>query len=233
VAIFTTLYGMSVEDSVLLTRELLPRHEAQIENVCLHLPDDNMNMRGYKGSDAYRAVLKNFLDLPQSGFPRKKYKIMTMDKSGHVHRDLRDLVPDLGKWEGHSRAGSLGEAQIEKTGAAPPPHNAFALTCASTPFYDHNVVLPNGDVVLCCMDYGLSHVLGNLLESDYYELFASPELNRVRIENQKPGFSACTICKSCDNVKTTDEALAAEVKFRDVRRYFGNKLAALLGRAPA
>jgi len=25
-----------------------------------------------------------------------------------------------------------------------------------------NVLLPNGDVVLCCMDYGLDHILGNL-----------------------------------------------------------------------
>ncbi|PPQ39732.1 Iron-sulfur cluster-binding domain-containing protein [Rhodoblastus acidophilus] len=231
VAIYTTLYGISVEDSALLTQDLLPRFAAQIEVVCLHLPDESGNMRGYKGSDSYRAVLKNFLDLPNNGFPAKTLNIMTMDGSGRVHPDLRDLVPGLGKWTGHSRAGSLGEAQGERVGASATPRNGFALACASTPFYDHNVVLPNGDVVLCCMDYGLQHVIGNLLDSGYYDLFAAPELNRLRVENQKPGFSACSICKSCDNVVNADAPEAREIKFRDVRRYFGRKISALFGRA--
>jgi len=226
VAVFTTLYGISEDDSVLLTRELLPRHAAQIEIVCLHLPDDGMNMRGYKGSPAYRAVLQNFLALPKAGFPAEKFKVMTMDASGRVHADLRDLVPDLDKWRGHARAGSL---DAEKTGARAAPRNTFRLTCGSTPFYDHNVVLPNGDVVVCCMDYGLKHRIGNLLRQDYYDLFASAEMNRLRVENQKPAFSACSICKSCENVLSADET-ERDVKFRDVRRYFGGKLKKLFGR---
>ena len=34
----------------------------------------------------------------------------------------------------------------------------------------HNVLIPNGDVHLCCMDYGLESNGGNLLENDYYYL---------------------------------------------------------------
>lgn len=36
--------------------------------------------------------------------------------------------------------------------------------------YNHNVVLPNGDVCLCCNDWGLDHVLGNLFEKNYNDI---------------------------------------------------------------
>lgn len=197
VAIYTTLYGMSVADSVYITTELLPKHEAHVEIVCLHLPDENMNMRGYKGSPEYREVLGNFLSMPTR---HGRLQVMTMDRSGRIHPDLKDMIGGLGGWNGHSRAGSLGEAQIEKVGAAVPPRNEFALRCASTKDYDHNVLLPDGSVYLCCMDYTLSHKIGSLLTQEYDDLFQSEELLKLRTENEKPGFSACSICKSCENV---------------------------------
>lgn len=42
--------------------------------------------------------------------------------------------------------------------------------CSRSPKFKQNVVLPNGDVYLCCMDYGLKHKLGNLLEQNFNEL---------------------------------------------------------------
>jgi organic radical activating enzyme len=45
--------------------------------------------------------------------------------------------------------------------------------------YNHNVLLPNGDVVLCCMDYGLQHKLGNLLHCSYEELFTSEAYQQI------------------------------------------------------
>ena len=36
--------------------------------------------------------------------------------------------------------------------------------------FDTNVMLPNGDVVLCCMDYGLKHKLGNLFDTNFNDL---------------------------------------------------------------
>ena len=43
-------------------------------------------------------------------------------------------------------------------------------TCLNSPAYRQNVVLPNGDTYLCCMDYGLKHKLGNLLEENFNDL---------------------------------------------------------------
>jgi radical SAM protein with 4Fe4S-binding SPASM domain len=80
------------------------------------------------------------------------------------------------------------------------PRNDFALTCRSTPFYDRNVLLPNGDVVLCCMDYNLKHVIGNLLTQSYAEIFAGEKLAEIVKMNEAVGFDKCSICKSCENV---------------------------------
>ncbi len=41
------------------------------------------------------------------------------------------------------------------------------------------VLLPNGDVTLCCMDYGNKHIIGNLLKQDYQEMFASEEFKKI------------------------------------------------------
>lgn len=55
--------------------------------------------------------------------------------------------------------------------------------CKKSPNYEQNVVLPNGDVVLCCMDYGLKHKMGNLLETNFDDL--------QRTDNYE-------LCKTCE-----------------------------------
>ena len=75
------------------------------------------------------------------------------------------------------------------------------MTCGFTPFYDHNVLLPNGDVVLCCMDYSLKHKIGNLLEQDYYEMFPSGGLAKLIGENMIPRHSSESLCKSCTRAR--------------------------------
>ena len=50
----------------------------------------------------------------------------------------------------------------------------------------HNVVLPNGDVSLCCMDYGLEHIIGNLLDQEYEDVI--------------PKHNTCfNLCRFCEN----------------------------------
>ena len=168
-SIYTTLYGMSVSDAQFITQELLPKYEKQIEIIVLHLPDANGNMRGYKGSEEYRTVLQTFGST--HSFLGNRLAAMTMDRSGRVHPDLQDIVPRLAAWQGHSRAGSLGEEQTQKVGASAPPRKETRVKCGQTDFYDHNTLNPDGSVYLCCMDYGLKNRLGNLLEQDYWELF--------------------------------------------------------------
>jgi len=49
--------------------------------------------------------------------------------------------------------------------------------CKKSVEYRQNVVLPNGDVYLCCMDYGLEHKLVNLLEERFENLNRESKYN--------------------------------------------------------
>jgi radical SAM protein with 4Fe4S-binding SPASM domain len=58
-----------------------------------------------------------------------------------------------------------------------------------------NVLLPNGDVQLCCMDYGLEHKIGNLLTMSYNDLFTSDEYRRI--ESGLEDDSIDILCRTC------------------------------------
>lgn len=55
-------------------------------------------------------------------------------------------------------------------------------------------LLPNGDLVLCCMDYELKHILGNLITQSVEEIYAGEEFKRV-LELTKNGGSICHRCR--------------------------------------
>jgi Iron-sulfur cluster-binding domain len=195
VALYTTLHGMSCADGAAVCGLLLA-HQPQVEVICLHLPDANGNMRGWRYSHEYEINLRRFLEL-RAALPR--FEAMTMDGSGSIHPDLAHLGIELGGWIGHTRAGTLAPPPGQPI--QPRPIHHAAVMCSFTPFYDQNVVLPNGDVVLCCMDYSTQHRLGNLLEQDYYNIFAGAELGALRAENMRPAFSEKSLCKSCDRAR--------------------------------
>jgi radical SAM protein with 4Fe4S-binding SPASM domain len=62
-------------------------------------------------------------------------------------------------------------------------------------FYRKQMVVPGGDVVLCCMDVEKKHVLGNLSSHSYQDIYNSKEYSRVMngFNNEKEN----TICRRC------------------------------------
>lgn len=194
VAIYSTLYGMTDPERV---RKVLEDHPNQVDVIMLHLPDANGNMKGWKNSEEwqYAAAVISHANVPCG------VGAMTMDSSGLVHPELQSMIGRLPGWKGHTRADSLNTEQVAGQAISITPMNTFSLTCRSTPFYDRNVLLPNGDVVLCCMDYNLKHIIGNLLTQTYEEIFkGKPLLDLIKI-NEEPNFSKCSICKACENVR--------------------------------
>jgi hypothetical protein len=213
VAIYTTMYGITKEDADAIVA-LIKRHRNQVEILCLHLPDQNGNMRGFKNSPEYQSVFKTFVALANSGILRK-FEAMTMDKGGSVDPHLRNVMRSLPAWSGHTRAGSLDKTALGDQPIEVEPRHTSPVTCSYTPFYDHNVMLPNGDVVLCCMDYSVKHKIGNLIEGDYFSLFASKGMAELHAENTKAGFSTKSICKSCSRAQRY-ELVNEEKKFWEV-----------------
>ena len=59
-----------------------------------------------------------------------------------------------------------------------------------------NVLLPNGDVQLCAMDYGLRHTLGNLFRESYSSIVNGPVLAKVFDELDRS--ASDILCRECE-----------------------------------
>jgi hypothetical protein len=128
--------------------------------------------------------------------------VMTMDRGGEVHESLSHIAA-LPPWVGNGRAGALDTSQVGTQPIEREPRHTTPLTCSFTSFYDHNVMLPNGDVVLCCMDYSVKHKIGNLLTGSYWSLFVSDGMNALREANMHYG-ETDSICRRCTRAITYD-----------------------------
>ncbi len=206
VVVYTTLYGMTPDDARRVVA-LMVDHRDQVKEVCLHLPDANGNMHGYKPSAEYDEVLSIIVAASKQ---LRSFRAMTMDGRSRVHPSVK-MAATNARWEGLDRAGNVDEAIV-----VPHVRHSGPVSCSFTPFYDHNVVLPNGDVVLCCMDYSTKHRVGNLLKDSYYAIFESTGMGHLRAENVKLG-EADTICKSC-NRATAYRQRAGDNQFWDAVR---------------
>ncbi|MDZ4065209.1 MAG: SPASM domain-containing protein [Coriobacteriia bacterium] len=196
VAVYTTLFGMDDKDVAALV-DRIDSFTAQ-NPLCLHLPDDEGRVRGFRPSDGYREHLRSVLAAMNAVVEAKGndggLQMMTMSSSGRLHPSIAGLLPSgLGPFGAISRAGTVDEE------LAPRVMHEAPVVCHSSPHYDHNTVLPNGDVILCCMDYGCRHVLGNLFADTYQSLFYSAEMRRLTRSNDRTGLDDTSICKSCTN----------------------------------
>jgi len=61
--------------------------------------------------------------------------------------------------------------------------------------FNHNVVLPNGNVYICCMDYGLKHCIGNLYTTNFNDL------NRDLVIEASNQYDSNIICRKCERIR--------------------------------
>lgn len=59
-----------------------------------------------------------------------------------------------------------------------------------------NIVLPDGSVVLCCMDYGLKHVLGNIT-TDTFEMIRNGEMMQYVRAGMNGDTTKDILCRHC------------------------------------
>jgi radical SAM protein with 4Fe4S-binding SPASM domain len=86
----------------------------------------------------------------------------------------------------HDRAGSLWNMNK--------PHIRGPIYCRNlkTPY---PVMLPNGDVHLCCEDFSLEHKIGNFLEDTYGEIMSGKSLRAL--QRKALGWDNDLICRRC------------------------------------
>ena len=184
VSAFTTGIGMTIED----VRRLKDVKFTQGPNggFCLHLPDQE-RIAKHPITPRYIEVLKYFKEVQDE---IKGFYLMSM---GEVHADVKHIFPTAHIPTFWSRAGNLlGEAIIKpelqkfQDRFKHMDHGDQEMTCGCIEDLYHNVVLPNGDVSLCCMDYGLKHIIGNIYDQEYNDIVPKP-------------LSCFKLCQTCEN----------------------------------
>ena len=172
-ALYTTLQGATQQD-------LEKLYNIRYEVVTIHLPDCNGRSH-FKITEEYLQLLNQW--------PCHNY-------SCHGDIDpqvLNYLLPNkfLITYM-HDRAGNV-ESQ---------PHyqvdinrRIYCVNCGN--LLNHNVLLPDGTIIMCCMDYGMTEIFGNLFVQSYEEIIDSETARRMR---QKMLGEDC-LCRKCTNVR--------------------------------
>ena len=211
ISVFTTLVGMKKEDVIQI------KH-VNFEKFVLHLPDKESYAK-IAVNQQYIQVLKYLLS---SGINN-----ITCMCMGTIHPDIQKVIeisfpPDLMI----SRAGNCdsGVKSSKKSG----PLLCGAANKNGINILDKNVLLPNGDVCLCCMDYGMEQVLGNLLSSDYASLFKG-EIFQELLKKMNSESSEI-LCRNCNvaipaTIKKSDKEIdqIAE-KYKKIVNLLYNKI---------
>jgi len=183
--VFTTGIGMNEEDIRVLEKIPLVYFE-------LHLPDDK-GLTKIKVDDNYLDIIKK---IKVSKIPNIHYQVF-----GNLHPRVKEAlgfeVEDLTRIL-QNRAGNLEDTFSMKV-------NNFKgkIECRT---YKTDMktmgLLPNGEVILCCMDYSLKHIIGNLLTQSYEEIFQSEEYKRIVRGLDDPSIDI--ICRQCPYARERD-----------------------------
>ena len=123
-----------------------------------------------------------------------------MDPEGFVNEEIKEIFnSEIPNFFASSRAENLNREKTNNLIIEKKIKISNPVMCKSTPFYDHNNLLPNGDIILCCMDYSLGNKLGNLNENSYYEILSGKKMNDIRMKAMQFGYDENFICKNCTN----------------------------------
>lgn len=183
ISLFTTLVGAAPEqvDRIL---------ELPIQYVVLHVADKYGYAHIPLTENYYRNVEKLINGRKANGTPfvnmcnaqaepddrikqicERKYEIFTelTDRAGNL--EGANLIQNH-KVKGALRCSQLGEK----------------MNC--------NILLPDGSVLLCCMDYGLKHILGNIHANTFEEIMSGSEMRKVK-EGMSGNEMMDILCRNC------------------------------------
>ena len=103
-------------------------------------------------------------------------------------------------YELHDRAGNLSDDKLISASKLRKGKISCSL-CGQA--LNHNILLPDGRVLLCCMDYGMQHVLGNLKEQSYEDIMNGEEMKLIKraINGEESVDVLCRYCSSATEIK--------------------------------
>ena len=183
VSVFTTAVGMTLKDVKMISH--IPFCGGPNGGFTLHLPD--------KERLAKHPVTKTYIKVVQALKDADITNFQTMSM-GEVHEEVEHIYPDhtVNHYEMWHRAGNLlGEAQLkpevkEVWDRFKSVYHEGDKTCGCIEGLYHNILLPNGEVSLCCMDYNLEEIIGNLYTQEYDDIMPKPQ-------------TCYDMCRRCEN----------------------------------
>jgi len=182
IELFTTLEGLTVEQFERIRN--IPFRE-----VVLHIPDVEVNSK-INITKEYIELLKIVIDTNKpNGLPFADWASchgQPAEEIRHIVDNKLRIITQL-----HDRAGNLDTEEVEQL------HGLEGkIQCSGTPNYDHNVLLPDGTVLLCDSDWGMQNPIGNLKEQTYEEILSGKVLAAIKAkamdENDRE-----LLCRNC------------------------------------
>jgi len=193
IAVYTTLVGMSLDDFECIK-------DIDFEEFVVHVPDDR--------DTSSIPITPEYLELFRAVIESKKATGFSCHAG--INLKIENEMPEQCKLinEMQDRAGNLDNEYL------PHQHKQGELVCVNCgEGMNHNVLLPDGTVLLCCMDYGMKHIMGNLLYQSYYEIIFSNEAETVRRGLNDDSLN--TLCRTCCNAKKAMEIYGDYEIFKD------------------
>ena len=175
ICVYTTCAGMTLSDVERL-------RNVDVERMVVHLPTTSGVMRLRVDEDYLRVIDE------VARWCGERASYIHHGHAATLHPEVVAVLSRHGlaavEWALHSRAGHLERL--------PAPRERYGPVRCTQRRERKNVLLPDGSVALCCMDFGLQHVLGNLLQQDYADLF-SGSAYRALVESPSG-----TLCHRCE-----------------------------------
>ncbi len=198
IAVYTTLQGMTERDFDAI-------RDVEYKIFSIHLPDAEGNAH-IPVDERYLRLLERIVRYPVKA---------TIERQFSCHGTLHPAVRSLVEGSGITLYGSMLDraGNLEDCGLEPVSHRG-RITCGRAgDRLDRNVLLPDGTVLLCCMDYNMDHVLGNLQLQEYDELFSGDAARAVRMSlesEERP--SICRRCSVAVGIGDREAGLVARVE---------------------
>lgn len=157
--VYTTLVGMTQEDFYRI-------RQLKFANFVLHIPDKENNSN-FVLNDSYMELFNKVVRCSMAG----EFQINHFSCHGTVHPQIRELVEASGlrvDSKMYDRAGNVRETCDIDSGDC--KNGSVICRFCKGIALDKNVLLPNGQVLLCCMDYGMEFPLGNLILQSFEDI---------------------------------------------------------------
>ena len=201
--LYSTLVGM--------TRESYERiRDIPFKMVQLHIPDSDGNSRFTLSEDYLELVHLVIRDAIEG-----RFRINSYSCHGEVHPAIADIVRESGLFivsEMHDRAGVVKDADVVHSS-----YKKGRIWCVHDG--GREILLPDGTVVVCCMDFGMRYALGNLLTQSYEEIMQGEAMRDLRLRMKSEKYGDC-ICRHCMVAERGVEHFAKLAAMRLVKLLF-------------